>query len=108
MGNGLLGGASNGRNIDVRAFLDSDVTERIGAILDMGVLVSLGTTRDGGAVSLTLTHDGDWDREYFRSSTDATEWLERATGILRERGLTPRSGHQTPVKSPTRTRSRLT
>lgn len=84
---GLLGDGRNGSVIDATAFLDSGITERVGRILDMGLLLAIGTTRDRGAVSIQVTCDGDWDREYFRRSDEATDWLDAIIKAAEAKGL---------------------
>lgn len=87
--------------------MDSDIPGALAGIVSLGCLVSIGTTRDRGAFSITITHEGDWDREYFRTSTDALEWLEAATRILQGR-ITPPNGADRPTdQKPVRRRSRL-
>jgi hypothetical protein len=107
MSDDLLGLDGDGRPLDVQAFMDSGCPQLIATILDLGCLVSLGTTRDGGAVSITITHDGAYSRSYFRASEDAVEWLERATGVLRARGLTERRGEAPSVPLARRRRQKL-
>src|SRR5215467_3711016 len=108
MPSGLLGESSTGSVVDVEAFMDSDITRSVARILSLGCLVSIGTTRDGGAISVTITHEGDWDRDYFRTAADCVEWLERAAAILVERGLVPRGTNGHVDQKPVRRRSRLT
>lgn len=64
--------------MDVGALLDSAAASLIGGLVDLGLLVSLGTTADGGALGLTLTSDGKFRREYFRDSDDLCDYLEAA------------------------------
>jgi hypothetical protein len=73
----------SGKAVDVPALLDSDVPRAIGDIVGMGALVSLGTTRDGGALGITVTVDGRWKREYFRDSVEALSWLAEAVPAVR-------------------------
>lgn len=98
---GLLGISDNGSTIEPVAFMDSGVPGAIGRILSLGCLVSVGTTRDRGAVSLTITQDGNFDREYFRTPDDAVDWLDRAFAILSGRVEAP-----TTTPPPTRQRVR--
>jgi hypothetical protein len=105
---GLLGESTNGSVIDVEAFFDSDVGRSLARIVNLGCLVSIGSTRDGGAIAINITHDGDWDKEYFRAAADATDWLDRAYAVLTQRGLTPRNGDRPPAEKARRSRSRLT
>jgi hypothetical protein len=99
MASGLLGKGSSSSLVDIRAFMDSDVPQLSAAVLDLGCLLSLGTTRDGGAVSITITHEGEWDREYFRDSVEASDWLRGAAEILRGRGLVSRADQPPPVSN---------
>lgn len=108
MASGLLGDSSNGHVADIGAFMDSDIPGHIARIVDLGCLVSIGTTRDAGAISLTITHEGDWDREYFRGATDGVEWLEAAYKVLTARGLAPKSNGQPVPQKAVRRRSKLT
>jgi len=68
----------SGAALDVEALLDSDASEGLAALVAAGALVSLGTTRDGGALGLTVTVDGRWRREYFRESEDLVAWISEA------------------------------
>lgn len=99
-----FGESSNGSAIDVAAFLDSNITGRIARIVAMGCLVSIGTTRDRGAVSINLTQDGRYRREYFRRSDDAVDWLDQALRYL-EVG-TPVDAGQAPARRQKATRGR--
>jgi hypothetical protein len=107
-GMGLLGDSGNGHAIDATAFLDSGIPKRIGELVSMGLLCAIGTTRDRGAISIQLTHDGDWDREYFRHVAEAEEWLDRAATILRARGLGDPTPEPPGPPKPRRARQRLT
>lgn len=70
------GGA--GSPVDVVALFDSDVPQLVAQIVDAGALVSIGTTSDGGALGITVTLDGRFRRQYFRTSEEATPWLGEA------------------------------
>lgn len=107
MARGLLGDQSAGGVVDIHAFFDSDLPKLIAEHVSLGVLVSIGTTRDRGAVSITVTFDGDWDRSYFRDSTDACDFLRLAADVLRARGLTPEPAPAPSVPLATKRRSRL-
>lgn len=72
---------------DVPAIFDSSVPDLCAELVQMGVLVSIGTTRDRGALSITVTSDGRWRRGYFRSSEDATDWLRLAVSAVSGRGI---------------------
>ena len=104
---GLLGDSGNGSAIDATAFLDSPIADRIGSLMGMGLLVALGTTRDRGAVSISVTHDGEYDREYFRRSDDAVEWLDRIVEAATALGLADASRQAPTVPMARRRRSKL-
>jgi hypothetical protein len=105
---GLLGSNGNGATVDAVAFLDSGLPKRLGELVSMGLLCAIGTTRDRGAISIQITHDGEWDREYFRRVDEAEEWLDGAITILRSRGL-GRTAQEPPApQSPRRGRQKLT
>lgn len=64
-----------GSRCDVAALLDSGVYDLLRECVDVGALVSLGRTSDGGALGVTITVDGRWRREYFRDADAALRWL---------------------------------
>jgi hypothetical protein len=105
---GLFDNGAKPSVIDVGAFFDSGVPQLCAELLSMGVLVSLGTTRDRGAVSITITTDGAFDREYFRNSSDAEDYLRNAGEALRGMGLGPSRTDLPSVQKPTRRRQKLT
>lgn len=105
---GFLDGASNGSAIDPVSFMDSGIPEQIGKLVAMGLLVAVGSTRDRGAISLSLTHEGDREREYFRDSEEAQVWLEHAVAVLVAKGFGVNGQEppatQTPTKRPSAAR----
>lgn len=68
----------SGAPCDVLAVLDGGGLTSLIAMVEAGALVSIGLTSDGGALGVTVTVDGRWRREYFRTSEDLTEWTEAA------------------------------
>lgn len=70
--------------VDVPALLDSDAGQRIGNLVAAGALVSLGLTRDAGALGITVTVDGRWRREYFRNCDDMLVWMDGAVSAVTE------------------------
>jgi len=55
--------------------------DTLGAILDVvreSAMVSVSTTRDGGAVRISVMMDGRPKAEYFRDPGNAQEWLGHA------------------------------
>lgn len=94
--------SGSGANLDVPAFFDSSVMERLCEVLSLGVLVSLGLTRDGGALGVAVFDDGRRRREYFRTSSDAEDWLRRAATALSGNGLGQTNGGPSRSRKPTR------
>lgn len=86
MNDDFFNGSGSGTPADIPAFFDSGVPKLIGELVGMGVLVSIGTTRDRGAVTITVTNDGRWRRDYFRTSEDAADWLGLAVEAVSGRG----------------------
>lgn len=81
------GGTGNGSLADVPLVLDPAALDAIVRLVVRGALVSIGTTRDGGAVGVTVTYDGAWRREYFRAADDLAKFLDGAEGQLDAWGL---------------------
>lgn len=74
-----LAGGGNGHAVDVpELFGDADLTKAIAELIQLGPLVSFGTTSDGGALGITVTVDGDWRREYVRSIAELSLWIAEA------------------------------
>lgn len=94
--------SSSGTHLDVPAFFDSGVVEGIGRLLGLGVLVSLGLTRDGGALGVAVFDNGRRRREYFRDSSDASEWLGKAHTALSGNGLGAPDSTRPAPRKPTR------
>ena len=91
---------------DVPAFFDSGITKLIAELVEMGVLVSVGTTRDRGAISITVTSDGRWRRDYFRDTQDAADWLGLAITAVSGRGLGSTGTDRPVTQKPTTGRRR--
>jgi hypothetical protein len=70
--------------LDVPALLDSAGGQAIGDLVATGALVSLGLTRDGGALGVTVTVDGRWRREYFRDADGLQLWMAEALPAVRQ------------------------
>jgi hypothetical protein len=91
---------------DIPAFFDSGVPKLIAELVAMGVLVSIGTTRDRGAITITVTNDGRWRRDYFRDSTDAADWLGLAIAAVSGRGIGTTATDRPVSQKPTTGRRR--
>lgn len=98
-------GQGRGSAVDVASMLDSEAPALMGAIVQCGALLGLATTRDGGALSVTLTWDGEYRREYFRETEDLMAFLKEALPVFEElaqRDGPPATG--TPIRSRKRAR----
>lgn len=51
-------------------------------VLATGALLSLGLSRDGGALGVTVTLDGEWEREWFRDDEACAHWLSNAADAI--------------------------
>jgi len=78
-----------GEAVNLPDCLDATFTEFLIQLVDAGALVSVGTTRDGGALSLTVTYDGEWRREYLTSSDEIHEYMKFAAVSVEARGGRP-------------------
>lgn len=77
-------GQGGGDAVDAAAMLDSKAANLVGSICGHGALVGLATTRDRGALGVTVTVDGAFRREYFRDVEELIAWLEVADAVVRE------------------------
>ncbi len=68
--------------VDVAEMMADGADVNLFRCVQAGALVSIGMTRDGGAVSVTVTLDGKWRREYFHNSDQLTLWSEDAAGAV--------------------------
>jgi hypothetical protein len=102
MDDGFFASSNGAAVVDIPAFFDSRFPDAVAQCVALGLLVSVGTSRDRGAVSVTVTHDGRHRREYFRDSADAADFLGLAVAAVRGPGVgdTGRqaAAHQTPTR----------
>lgn len=68
--------------VDVGAVLDAGAVEYLASIVQAGALVSLGRTRDGGTMSITVTVDGAYEREWVRTAEEACDFLRECDTFL--------------------------
>lgn len=86
-------GNGDGSSVDVAELLDGLASQGVRELVDAGALVSLGTTRDGGALAITVTVDGRWRREYFREADALCAWIgEAIPAVEAARDPRPASG----------------
>lgn len=101
-GEGRRGG---GGHVEISAVLDGKCLSGLFALAEHGALVSFSKSRDGGAVAVTVTWDGEWEREWFRDSESALpviEAWERVVGDL----ASARPAASEPVTRQRRSRGR--
>jgi hypothetical protein len=104
MSDGWFEANGRGQVVDCASLFDSKASDLVWEIVQLGGLVSIGTTRDGGACGVTVTADSKWRREYFRETDELIPWLVDATTAVRLRLGTPES----PKVATTRKRSAKT
>lgn len=87
-------GAGNGAQLDaVELLTDTHANRGVAELVEAGALVSMGKTSDGGALGVTVTVDGRWRREYFRSTDDMLAWIAEAIPAVQDaRRAAPASG----------------
>lgn len=84
-GSSWLAGNGNGGEVDVVEMIgDTVMGKALGELIQTGALVSIGTTRDGGALGVTVTVDGEWRRDYFRSRDELLAWFGEAIPGVQE------------------------
>lgn len=77
-------GGNGGSQVDAAAVLDCDGWSGLLEVVQLGALVAIGTTRDGGALGVTITVDGRWRRGYFRDGVELTDWVAEAVPAVRK------------------------
>lgn len=74
--------------------LGDDSRERLCALVDLGALVSLSRSRDGGAHLVVVTFDGVAERKWFRDPGDLVLQLDEWAGLIEDAGGSSASGDQ--------------
>lgn len=69
--------------VDVGAMLTATTVEWIQDLVELGALVSLGTSKDGGALSVHVRCGDLKNREWFRLPEELEEWLHDGVVLLR-------------------------
>src|SRR5688572_20498934 len=90
---------ARGAAVDVEAMFDGPAADALWQCVTAGALVSVGTSRDGGALSVGVTCGGKLKREWFRDADELKDWLTRAAEAVV--ALDARGG---PGQRPTRGR----
>lgn len=84
-----------GKGVQVLPFeevLSASVWEYVVEVVEAGALISIGAARDKGAISVTVTLGGEWDREWFRSEEELVEWLREAVVVVKAHQAEPSNG----------------
>lgn len=71
---GWNGSQSRG-HVDLACLLDATTTELLIELVACGALVSFGTSKDGGALSVHVRCGDVKNREWFRTDDELHEWL---------------------------------
>lgn len=72
--------------------LDATFLELLVELVELGALVSIGASRDKGAVKVTVTVGGEWDAEWFRTDEELRDWLREAVVVVR--AMEPSPSHE--------------
>lgn len=72
--------------------LGASFTELLVELVEAGALISIGSARDKGALSVTVTVGGEWDREWFRSEEELLDWLREAVVVVKAQPSEPSNG----------------
>lgn len=71
----LLQKSRNRTSVDPATLLDATATEYIASLVQAGCLVSIYRTSDGGAMGVSVTLDGEQEKEWFREPEELASWL---------------------------------
>lgn len=64
--------------------MTASVFELLVELVEMGALVSFGTSRDRAAVKITVTVAGEWDFEWCRTEDELVDWMKEAVRVVGE------------------------
>lgn len=80
-------GSRSGGAVSCAEVLDAGALDGVVRLVGAGALVSLGLSRDGGALACTVTLDGRWRREWFSDGEGLGQYLADALdAVLRQNG----------------------
>lgn len=88
-------GSQSSARVDLACLLDATTSELLIDLLASGALVSFGTSRDGGALSVHVRCGEVKNREWFRNDDELHTWLRDAVVFL----ATPESEGPSNVKA---------
>lgn len=73
-----------GHQAHVPDVLGASSLDALVRVVAAGALVSMGLSRDGGSLGVTVTLDGRWKREWFRQGDELADWLVHAEAAVLE------------------------
>jgi hypothetical protein len=85
----FFNGSGTSARIKVEDLIDATTVELVHELVDAGALVSLGRSRDGGALSVTVTSGGRFRREWCREAEEVADFLRQATAAVQALGPSP-------------------
>lgn len=62
--------------------LDATFLELLVELVELGCLISIGASRDKGAVKVTVTVNGEYDFDWFRTDEELADWLREAVVVV--------------------------
>lgn len=71
----LLSASRSANMVDPATLLDAGALEYICSLISSGALVSCYCTRDRGAFGVSVTFEGEQEKEYFRATEELCDWL---------------------------------
>lgn len=80
-----------GEACDLPGLWSAGVVDALTRVLAAGALVSSGMSRDGGALGVTVTHDGEFVRQWFREPDGLETWLNSAADVIASEAASPAS-----------------
>lgn len=95
----LLPGSRSRAQVDPAAFFDATAAEYIASLVAAGCLVSLYRTSDGGALGVSVTLDGEQEKDYFRLPEELADWLRQVDDAVTQLPESAPSGKR-PRKRP--------
>jgi hypothetical protein len=97
------GSGGRGAVVPTGAVLGDTAVARLRELCDLGCLVSVSRSRDGGSVAITVTSDGEWERAWFRDEAEAILQLDEWLGVI---GDSPPAAPAPATQRQRRTRAR--
>ena len=68
--------------VDLECLLDATTLELVRELVGLGALVSIGSSRDGGALSVHVRSGEIREREWFRTDVELHDWLSEGVAAV--------------------------